>query len=184
MDYANKNISMNLNRIRMSKNMSLDAVSEQTGVSKSMLAKIERGEANPSVGCLVKVSSGLRVDLQKLIESPREAVHQIPIEKMIPTKVEEGKYILYTYFPYEKDRQFEIYGLNIYPNAIYFSGAHGENTVEYITVTSGVLTLIIDGEKYQVQPGDAFRFDSDVEHWYCNKGDEMISLRVIFAFKS
>ena len=184
MDYVNKNISSNLNRIRMSKNMSLDVVSEQTGVSKSMLAKIERGEANPSVGCLVRISSGLRIDLHKLIDSPRESVHQIPIEKMIPTKVEEGKYTIFTYFPYEKDRQFEIYGINIHPNAIYFSGSHGENTVEYITVITGILILVIDGKKYEVHPGDAFRFDSDVEHWYCNDGDELISLRIIFTFKA
>ena len=31
--------------------MSLDQVSEQTGVSKSMLAQIERGTANPSLVC-------------------------------------------------------------------------------------------------------------------------------------
>ena len=183
MDYANKNISINLNRIRLSKNMSLDVVAEQTGVSKSMLAKIERGEANPSVGSLVRISSGLRIDLRQLIDSPRESVHQIPFDRMIPTKVEEGKYRIYTYFPFEKERKFEIYGFEIDPGGVYFSGAHGENTVEYITVTSGELTIIIDGKKYMVRPGDAFRFDSDVEHWYCNKGEEMISLRVFFTFK-
>lgn len=183
MDYVNKNISFNLNRIRISKNMSLDVVAEQTGVSKSMLAKIERGEANPSVACLVRISSGLRIELSKLIESPREAVHQIPYEKMIPSKEEAGKYVLYTYFPYEKDRQFEIYGIEIFPKGIYFSGSHGENTVEYLTVIKGVLTLIIDGKKYRVHPGDAFRFDSDVEHWYCNEGEVDLSLRVIFTFK-
>ena len=44
--------AVNLKRIRKSKSMSLDQVSEQTGVSKSMLAQIERGTANPSLGVL------------------------------------------------------------------------------------------------------------------------------------
>ena len=39
MDYLSHNVAVNLNRIRISKGMSLDAVSEQTGVSKSMLAQ-------------------------------------------------------------------------------------------------------------------------------------------------
>ena len=62
MDYLSKNVAANLKRIRKSKCMSLDQTAEQTGVSKSMLAQIERGTANPSLGVLGKVTSGLRVD--------------------------------------------------------------------------------------------------------------------------
>ena len=50
MDYLSHNVSENLKKIRKAKGMSLDQVSEQTGVSKSMLAQIERGTANPSLG--------------------------------------------------------------------------------------------------------------------------------------
>ena len=182
MDYVNRNISINLKRIRKSKNISLDVVAEQTGVSKSMLAKIERGEANPSVGCIVKISSGLRIELNELIAPPREAIHFIPIEKMVPTKEVLGKYSIYTYFPYENQRDFEIYGIVLYPNGIYYSGSHGENTMEYITVTHGILSLKVSGVTYTIKPGDAFRFDSDVEHWYCNKTAEKVKLIVVFSF--
>lgn len=54
MDYLSHNVSENLKRIRQSKGMSLDQVAEQTGVSKSMLAQIEKGTANPSIGVLGK----------------------------------------------------------------------------------------------------------------------------------
>ena len=53
MDYLSHNVSENLKRIRQSKGMSLDQVAEQTGVSKSMLAQIEKGTAHLSE-CLVK----------------------------------------------------------------------------------------------------------------------------------
>lgn len=59
MDYLSHNVSENLKRIRQSKGMSLDQVAEQTGVSKSMLAQIEKGTANPSIGVLGKITSGL-----------------------------------------------------------------------------------------------------------------------------
>lgn len=52
MDYLNQNIAINLKRIRQARGMSLDLVAEQTGVSKSMLGQIERGEANPTIGIL------------------------------------------------------------------------------------------------------------------------------------
>ena len=60
-DYLSQNVSENLKRIRQSKGMSLEQVAEQTGVSKSMLAQIERGTANPSLGVLGKITSGLRI---------------------------------------------------------------------------------------------------------------------------
>ncbi len=44
MDYLSKNISINLKKLRLGKKMSLDDVAEQTGVSKSMLGQIERGD--------------------------------------------------------------------------------------------------------------------------------------------
>ena len=57
MDYLSHNIALNLNRIRRAKGMSLDLVAEQTGVSKSMLAQIEKGSANPSIGILAASSA-------------------------------------------------------------------------------------------------------------------------------
>ena len=41
MTQLDKNIALNLKRIRKSKNMSLDMLAERTGVSKSMLGQIE-----------------------------------------------------------------------------------------------------------------------------------------------
>ena len=61
MDYLSKNVAVNLKRTRQARGMSLDQVAEQTGVSKSMLAQIERGTANPSLGVLGKITSGLRI---------------------------------------------------------------------------------------------------------------------------
>ena len=183
MDYINRNIAFNLKKIRIGKNMSLDETAEQTGVSKSMLANIERGEANPSIGCLGKIVSGLRVDLNELIEPPHQDTYHISKEEMIPTKEVEGQYSIYTYFPYEKDRQFEIYGMEIYPNGTYYSGSHGEKTVEYITVATGTLTLKIRDKKYKIYAGDAFRFDSDIEHWYSNEDNDMVKITSIFSFK-
>ena len=49
MDYLSHNIAVNLKRIRTSKGMSLDVVAEQTGVSKSMLATIEKGDKVVSI---------------------------------------------------------------------------------------------------------------------------------------
>lgn len=182
MNYINNNITVNLKKIRTGKNMSLDQAAEQTGVSKSMLAQIERGDANPSVECLGKIISGLRVDLSELIETPRMETCHISKSEIIPTKEVVGHYQIYTYFPYEKSRPFEIYGMVISPGRSYYSGPHGEKTAEYLTVSAGTLTLKFPDREFEIRAGDAFRFDSDKEHWYCNHGDELLIITSVFSF--
>ena len=53
MDNLNLIIANNLKRIRDERKLSLDKVADLTGVSKSMLGQIERGESNPTIStCL------------------------------------------------------------------------------------------------------------------------------------
>lgn len=92
MDYLSHNVSENLKRIRQSKGMSLDQVAEQTGVSKSMLAQIEKGIANPSIGVLGKITSGLRIEFQRLIDPPRVDYALISPDDLVPTKELLGQY--------------------------------------------------------------------------------------------
>ena len=101
MDYLSNNVAVNLKRIRKSKSMSLDQVSEQTGVSKSMLAQIERGTANPSLGVLGKITSGLRIEFQELIQLPRVDCCLVTPAELVPTKEVAGQYRVWTCLPYE-----------------------------------------------------------------------------------
>ena len=84
MDYLTENVAVNLKRIRQSKGMSLDQASEQTGVSKSMLSQIEKGTANPSLGVLGKITSGLRIEFQELIATPLVDSYLVTPEDLVP----------------------------------------------------------------------------------------------------
>lgn len=183
MDYINRNVSINLKRIRKSKKMSLDVVAEQTGVSKSMLGQIERGESNPTVAILGKIVSGLRVSFNDLVCMPQEEIYMVKKESLTPTKEVAGEYKVYTYFPYEEDRGFEVYVVEVQPGCRYETGSHGENTSEYINVFQGQLTLEVDGEINIINNGDAIRFNSDKEHFYINNGDEPLVFNMIFYWK-
>ena len=61
-----RRISENLRRIRKARGMSLDTMSERTGVSKSMLGQIERGESNPTVSTIEKIAEGLKISFDEL----------------------------------------------------------------------------------------------------------------------
>lgn len=180
MDYLSYNVSENLKRIRQSKGMSLDQVAEQTGVSKSMLAQIEKGTANPSLGVLGKITSGLRIEFQTLIASPRIDFCLVTPEEMIPTKELEGQYKVWTCFPYEDTRLVEIYRIDIEPGGVYISGSHGEQTREYLTVTDGVLTVECHGHLHRIQKEQVYKFETDQTHIYRNEGEERASCMCFF----
>ena len=61
-------IAANAKRLREEKKLTLDAAANLTGVSRSMLAQIEKGEVNPTISVLWKIANGLKVPYTRLME--------------------------------------------------------------------------------------------------------------------
>lgn len=179
MSNLDKNIAMNLKRIRKAKNMSLDMMSEQTGVSKSMLGQIERGESNPTITTIGKIVEGIRVSFEDLVKTPEEQVTIIEKREDMKVRDVENNYKVYNYFPFDKSRNFEVYLVELNPGGAYADGSHGENTYEYVIVSKGELTLEVNDERYVVKENDSVRFDTDREHTYRNNGKKMLFLHVV-----
>lgn len=169
-DYLSYNVSVNLKRIRQAKGMSLDRVSEQTGVSKSMLAQIEKGTANPSLGVLAKITSGLRIDFQTLTSPPRQEYCLVDPKTLVPIKEVTGQYSVRTCFPFEDSQSMEVYRIDVEPGAAYVSGSHGENTREYICVMEGVLTIECNHHVQEIEREQIYKFETDQPHVYRNNG--------------
>ncbi|MCI7812697.1 MAG: XRE family transcriptional regulator [Lachnospiraceae bacterium] len=181
MDYLSHNIAINLKRIRKAKGMSLDVVAEQTGVSKSMLSTIEKGDANPSIGVLGKIISGLRIELQDLTQPPQGDSYLVDIGKVSPTKAVEGQYHVWTCFPISDNRTVEIYRIDIEPGGSYESGSHGERTKEYIAMLEGELSVRLEDGIHVVKKEQLFRFESDQPHVYFNTGTGKLSFMSFFV---
>lgn len=181
-DFLAHNAAVNLKRIRLARKMSLEELAEQTGVSKSMLGQIERGESNPTLGTIGKIVSGLRVEFDDLISEPDIEAYKVDRNKLIPSKEVPGQYTVYTYFPFQKKRNFEVYMIEIEPGATYYSGSHGEKTSEYIVSIEGTLKLKVRDMIYTLNSQDALSFKTDTEHSYINETDKKIRLISVFAF--
>ena len=62
-------VGENIKRIRKSKKLSMERLAAESGVSRSMLGQIERGEATPSVAILGKLAKVLKVPAETLLEN-------------------------------------------------------------------------------------------------------------------
>lgn len=175
-------IAGNLKQLREDRKLSLDKLSEITGVSKSMLGQIERGESNPTIATIWKIASGLRVSFTTLVNAPQPdtvIVHQADIE---PLAGAGGKYRIYPIFPYEEGRRFEMYTLEIDPGGSMDSDPHGEKTQEFMTVFAGRLAILTENREYCVFSGESIRFRADKPHSYHNTGDEPARISMIIYY--
>lgn len=181
MDYLSHNISVNLKRTRRAKGMSLEMVAEQTGVSKSMLAHIEAGGANPSIGILGKIASGLRIEISDLISTPPLDTRLVRVSETSPTKVVPGQYQVWTCFPFQDNHHVEIYRIEIQPGGVYAAGSHGERTREYLSVLEGQLEVELEDGCHTVLRDDVFRFESSQSHVYRNPGSALCAFFSFFV---
>lgn len=64
-------IKILLKEIREEKNITLRKLSEITGISKSHLSYIERGEKEPSLSIIIRIAIALNIDEKELYEVKR-----------------------------------------------------------------------------------------------------------------
>ena len=65
---VNDVIAQNVRAARERKKLTLDGAAELTGVSRSMLAQIEKGEVNPTISVVWKIANGFKVSFTSLVE--------------------------------------------------------------------------------------------------------------------
>lgn len=182
MENLNLIIANNLKQIRENKKISLDKVAEMTGVSKSMLGQIERGESNPTITTVWKIANGLKVSFTSLINYPQPEATVISREEMKPMVEDNGKFRIYPLFPYENGRGFEVLSVEIDQGGYSSSDAHWEGTQEFFTVFDGEVTVRVNNQEYRITQGDSFKFRSDKTHSYHNSGSGMTRLSMVIYY--
>lgn len=160
-------IGKKLNRIRREKNLSLDKLSDITGVSKSMLGQIERGESIPTVTTLWKIANGLHISFSAFMEEEKDAV-KVSLKDIKPLIDESDKYRIYPIFPYESKKHSETYIMEIEENYQHNSDSHGLGVEEYIIVTEGILEIGINDKVYRIGTEEAIKLKVDADHYYRN----------------
>lgn len=177
-------IGKNLNNIRKQKKLSLDKVAELTGVSKAMLAQIEKGASNPTVTTLWKIATGLNVSFSYFMEEEESDIFYISHHDIKPIIEDEEKMKVYPLFPYDSKRRFEVFTIELEPGCNHQSSPHNDGTEEYIIVTEGEMELVIESNHYKLACGDAIRYFANKHHSYRNTSDRKVSFQhIIYYFK-
>ena len=175
-------IAKNLKSFRESKKLSLERVAELTGVSKTMIGQIERGESSPTITTIWKIANGLKMSFTSLIKNQQPDTKVVLKSEIQPLAEDNGKYRVFPTFPFEDDRRFEMYAVEIDQGGLLTADAHREGTEEFITVFAGELTLRVQDNEFTVKSGDSIRFKADRPHTYHNAGEALIRLSMVIYY--
>ena len=176
-----KAVARNIKAVRECKKLTLDGAARLTGVSRSMLAQIEKGEVNPTISILWKIANGYKVSFTSLLSS-NDASLLIRAEEVLPLVEDQGRYINRPAFPFQENRQFETYQIEIRENGFLQAQPHLGGAEEYITVFSGTVEIATEQENFQLRKGDSLRFQADVKHSYRNIGPDTVNLSMLIYY--
>lgn len=176
----NTNIGKNLKKIRKARGLTIEALAINAGVSKSMVSEIERGVRNPSITILWSIANSLKMPLNYFLkedDSPTR-IYKIAEENVIG---EQG-YSCYPLMNFDEEKRFEIYFNEYQPQSQTEEAAHYEGVEEYALITSGTLSLNLDGEKFTVSEGEVIHFRADRLHYYYNETDTIVKAFILMFY--
>lgn len=179
----NRAVAENIKRIRKSKKLSMERTAELSGVSRSMLGQIERGEANPSVAIVGKLAAALKVPAEILLENDNfESL--LPAWELDnkPERQNGGKVILRQSFPYDACTRLESRFLDLYISARYEPPVSVPGCVCYATVLSGTVSVAAEEQTFQLQERDALRFGADGPYRFENMFNSTARLLLIYQY--
>ena len=179
----NSAVSKNIKHIREQKKLTLDMAASVTGVSRSMLAQIERGDANPTISVLWKIATGYKVAFTSLIEQENDISTIIPFDPTEKIIESDGKFLIYPVFKFEENRSFEAHRVTVLPGAVHNAVPHLSGTEEYITVYTGSIEVTVQEEVFTLNVGDSIRFKADIPHSYRNVGLIEASLNMLLYYE-
>jgi len=155
-----------LKAARSAQGLSLDAVAKLSGVSRSMVSQIERGESSPTIATLWNLTRALQVDFAGLLDgAQRPAQIEVLRAGEVPTihNLGSGCHIRIL-SPPEEAGKHEVYELLIDAGGCLESLPHTRGAREHLTVIEGSVQLRSGEASSTILTGDTARYPADVPH--------------------
>jgi transcriptional regulator with XRE-family HTH domain len=184
----NQKIAQRVREMRLARNLSLEKIAEKSGVSRSMISLIERGESSPTAVVLDKIAAALGVALASLFADFDETA-----------KSERGPLARHADQPLWQDPASGYLRRNISPplpllpfqivevlfpagKRVTFEGVFREAALEeQVWVIEGVIEVTLGSAKYRLQQGDCLAIHLDGPITYHNPTRKQSRYAVVIA---
>jgi DNA-binding transcriptional MerR regulator/uncharacterized cupin superfamily protein len=154
-------------KLRLQRGESLATVANAVGVSIGFLSNLERSQSGASIGIMRKLAQYFGLNILDLF-SPIEGTG--PLVRPRDRKTLEGGPGVRMELLASGKITMEPHLFRVAPGT--GSGeSYSHEGEEFLYLLRGQLTIILDGEHYQLRAGDSFYFTSKTEHSWRNPGN-------------
>ena len=168
-------IAGRMKELREARRWSLREAAEKTGVSKSMLSKIERGTTSPTAFILGRLAEGFGMSISQFVggEVRRGDVVLLPREDQPVFRVPTTGFERRSLSPVTHNGGAVDFCVNVLPPG-QSSGIfppHHVGVEETLVVASGLLRLHLGDAVYELRAGDSVFYRAHVSHRFDNPSD-------------
>lgn len=168
-------VGQRLRQRRKMRQMTLEDVARQSGISTAQLSLIERGRASPSVKGLREICRTLQINVAWLFAEQddtdiREAgliVRRHARKQFSLAKKKMHKEMLTP----DLTGKLQFLSIVMEPGSSSGPEPYNHEGEETGLVLAGRMELVVDDEAFVLEAGDSFRFDSMRMHRFSNAGD-------------
>lgn len=171
------NIGTRIKNAREEKKVSLDALTEKTGLKKDYLKELEENDDTPNMAEVDKISKALGIRPGTFLDGEEDLGPVISsISKATPSKAKDGDRHYIHFFSLtqtKKNRHMDAYIIGLDPSKAnerkVYSSHEGE---EFLYVLEGSINVIYGKETYTLKEGNTIYYDSIVPHFIGSANDK------------
>ncbi|MEU6266074.1 helix-turn-helix domain-containing protein [Saccharopolyspora shandongensis] len=162
-----------LKRIRLERNCTLAALSERTGISISVLSRLESGQRKPSLELLLPIANAHQVPLDELVGAPPVGDPRVRLK---PIRQHDMTVVPLTQHPG---------GLQAFKMVIGADRSEPDPRThegyEWLYVLNGKLRLVLADHDVVLKVGEAAEFDTRLPHWFGSTGEAPVEILSLFG---
>ena len=169
---VNEYVCRRVRELRKQKGWTLEQLASLSGVSRSMLSQIERGQANPTLGVAYRIAQALGLSLGDLVDVPirKTAIDVMRHDDARALFRDDPDCRIRTLSPLQLEKDVEFYELTLKPGGVLDSAPHFKQTREVLTIEKGSVRLTAGEESCELHKGDSAHYPADVPHKIENLG--------------
>ena len=171
--------------LRQSHQFTLEQLAAASGVSRSMLSQIERGQTNPTLGVTFRIARAFGMSIGELVDG---GSHRISIEVVHGNDPNhlfraDDQCQIRTLSPLHLEKSVEFYELRIEPDSALESTAHFDGTKEMFTLTRGKVRIHSGDTHCDLAAGDSAHYRADISHRIENVGGNQALGYLIVSYR-
>ncbi|MDG6778250.1 helix-turn-helix domain-containing protein [Thiomicrorhabdus sp. zzn3] len=162
-------IGKTINTVRKKQGLTIAEVSEQSGISRGMLSKIENGQVSPSLDSLLKVSKALGIPISaffKEFDTEEGGAQHIKADERLEV-VRRGTKVGHTYHLLAYDngpkKRFEPFLISLDNQSEIFPSFSHEGYV-FMYLLEGEMIYRHGKQTYHMKPGDSLTYNAQISH--------------------